>query len=287
MSTPLRIAMWSGPRNISTAMMRAWENRGDCAVSDEPLYAAYLAATGIDHPMREQVIAAGDTDWRRVTDALTGPSPDGQPIWYQKHMTHHLLPGMDRGWITGLTNVLLIRDPREVVASYLKARATVTPEDIGLPQQAELFEMLSEQGNPPPIIDAGEFLQAPEAYLRALCAHLGVDFTERMLHWPAGRRDSDGVWAPHWYARVWESTGFEAPTTGGEIELTAAATDVAEACMPHYHSLHEQRLRLSGPPSPAPSARPLPPAGEASSPPSPVNGEACLSPSPAGGRGLG
>jgi hypothetical protein len=239
----MRIAMWSGPRNISTAMMRAWENRGDCAVSDEPLYAAYLATTGIDHPMRDAVIAAGDTDWRSVVSALTGPVPDGNPIWYQKHMTHHLLPDMGRDWIGQLANVLLIRDPREVVASYLKARATVTPEDIGLPQQIELFDMLSDAGTPPPIIDAGDFLRAPEAHLRALCARLCVAFTERMLCWPSGPRDSDGVWAPHWYAHVWQSTGFDPPREHGPVDLPSEGRRVAEACLPHYEFLRERRLR--------------------------------------------
>jgi len=247
-SEPLRIAMWSGPRNISTAMMRAWENRGDCAVSDEPLYAAYLAATGIDHPMRDAVIAAGDTDWRNVVRVLTGPVPDGKTVWYQKHMTHHLLPDMlsqrsDREWIGQLANVLLIRDPGEVVASYLKARASVTPEDIGLPQQVELFDMLNAAGTPPPIIDAGDFLRAPEAHLRVLCTMLGIDFTERMLHWPAGPRATDGAWAPHWYARVWESTGFEPGSGPAATRLPAAGKRVADACAPHYQRLHALRMR--------------------------------------------
>jgi len=241
--TPLRVAMWSGPRNISTAMMRAWENRGDCVVSDEPLYAAYLATTGIDHPMRDAVIAAGDADWRSVVHLLTGPVPNGKPIWYQKHMAHHLLPGMDRAWIGQLANVLLIRDPREVVASYLKARATVTPEDIGLPQQAELFDMLDAKGTPPPIVDAGDFLRAPEAHLRALCDLLGIGFTDRMLRWPPGPRATDGAWAPHWYSRVWESTGFEPQSASQAIRLPSAGARVANACMPHYRRLHAQRIR--------------------------------------------
>jgi hypothetical protein len=244
---PLRIAMWSGPRNISTAMMRAWENRGDCAVSDEPLYAAYLAATGIDHPMREEVIAAGDTDAQRVIEALLGPAPDAQPIWYQKHMAHHLLPGMDLAWIRRLTNVLLIRDPREVVTSYLKARASVTPEEIGLPQQMALYDLLSNEGMPPPVIDAGDFLRAPEAHLRALCDGLGIEFTGRMLHWPAGPRASDGVWALHWYAQVWKSTGFD-PWQPREVRLSAERARVADACKPHYETLHSRRLRLPDPP---------------------------------------
>ncbi|MGH8028205.1 MAG: hypothetical protein ACREO0_15925 [Pseudoxanthomonas sp.] len=239
----VRVAMWSGPRNISTAMMRAWENRGDCAVSDEPLYAHYLDRTGLDHPAREEVIADGDTDWRRVVDWLQGPAPGGAAVWYQKHMTHHLLPHMDHGWIAGLRNVLLIRDPREVVASYVKSRASVTAEDIGLPQQVALYEELSATGSPPPVLDAGDFLRAPEAHLRALCDWLGIPFTERMLSWPPGPRDSDGIWAPHWYAHVWESTGFE-PPTDKQIALSGAAAEVAEECRPHFERLHGLRMRV-------------------------------------------
>jgi hypothetical protein len=238
---PLRIAMWSGPRNISTAMMRAWEHRGDCAVSDEPLYAAYLATTGADHPMREEIIAAGETDWRTVVAALLGQVPDDRPIWYQKHMTHHLLPGMDREWIGRLTNVLLIRDPREVVASYLKSRATVTADDIGLPQQIALYDDLVAIGKPPPIIDAGDFLRAPEAHLRALCTWLDIEFTERMLHWPAGPRATDGIWAPHWYAQVLRSTGFDRKPPA-ERQLDAQAAHVVDACRPSYEALRRHRL---------------------------------------------
>jgi hypothetical protein len=241
-AAPLRIAMWSGPRNISTAMMRAWENRGDCAVSDEPLYAAYLAATGLDHPAREEVIAAGETDPTKVVAALLGPVPGGRPLWYQKHMSHHLLPGMAHDWIHALTNVLLIRDPGEVVASYVKSRATVTPGDIGLPQQARLFDELAQRsGKAPTVIDAGDFLRAPEAHLRALCAQLGIAFSERMLAWPAGPRDSDGIWAPHWYATVWASTGFE-PWHARDVRLEGEAARVADACRPAYEKLREHRL---------------------------------------------
>jgi hypothetical protein len=241
----LRIAMWSGPRNISTAMMRAWENRGDCAVSDEPLYAAYLVATGLDHPGREEVIAAGDVDLRHVAQTLLGPIPDGRPLWYQKHMSHHLLPGVDHEWIHALSNILLIRDPAEVVASYLKSRATVLPGDIGLLQQGELFDELSERsGKPPMVIDAADFLQSPEAYLRAICQQLGIDFSERMLRWPAGPRSSDGVWAPYWYDAVWKSTGFE-PWRAREVQLDEDVAWVAETCREVYERLRANRLQIT------------------------------------------
>lgn len=241
---PLRVAMWSGPRNISTAMMRAWGNRPDCAVSDEPLYAAYLASTGLDHPGREEVIANGDTDAARVTQALArGPAPDSCSIWYQKHMTHHILPGMDMGWVHSLHNIFLIRDPAAVVDSYLKSRATVAPEDIGLLQQVQLFDVITERlGRAPLVIDADDFLQRPEGYLRAICQHLGILFTERMLHWPAGRRTSDGIWAPYWYDAVWASTGFE-PWRPRYPQLSGQGLAVAEACRSACARLHDQRLR--------------------------------------------
>lgn len=240
---PLRVAMWSGPRNISTAMMRAWENRGDCAVSDEPLYAAYLAATGLDHPGRAEIVATGDTDFDRVAHALSsGPAPGALPLWYQKHMTHHLLPGKGTAWVHGLANVFLIRDPAQVVESYLKSRATVAPEDIGLLQQVNLFDAVSDRlGMAPPVIDADDFLRAPRPFLQALCGRLGIDFTDRMLAWPAGRRESDGIWAPYWYDAVWQSTGFE-PWRPRSPQLQGEALQVAEACRPAYERLHGHRM---------------------------------------------
>jgi hypothetical protein len=240
--TPLRLAMWSGPRNISTAMMRAWDNRGDCTVIDEPLYAHYLARTGLDHPGREQVIAAGQSDWRKVAALLTGPVPGGKPIFYQKHMTHHLLPEIERSWLCQLTHVFLIRDPREVLASYIKSRPTVTAEDIGVARQLEIFEYVRTLGDgAPPVIDAGEFLGAPEAQLRALCALLGIDFTSRMLHWPPGPRASDGVWAPYWYDKVLASSGFE-PRRAREVRVPGQYRSLIDAVMPEFETLFARRL---------------------------------------------
>lgn len=245
--TVKRIAAWSGPRNISTAMMRSWENRGDCAVSDEPLYAFYLQQTQLDHPGRDDVIAAGDTDWQRVVASLTtGPAPENRPLWYQKHMTHHLLPGMATDWVHGLANVFLIRDPALVVASYVKSRATVVADDIGLLQQATLFDAVAQKlGHAPPVIDAERFLRDPKAQLQSLCAALGIGFSERMLHWPAGPRASDGIWAPHWYAAVWQSTGFEPPRER-EVSLQGGAARAADACRPAYQKLLAYAQGASG-----------------------------------------
>jgi hypothetical protein len=230
--------MWSGPRNISTALMRSWENRPDCVVVDEPLYAYYLNETGLNHPARDEVIAAGETDWHAVVADLTSAEPAA--IYYQKHMTHHLIPQLPRDWIGSLTNVLLIRDPFEVVASYVRSRADVVAEDIGLVQQVELYEQLGEDV---PVLDAADFLRSPERYLRWLCAHVGVPFTDVMLHWPAGSRASDGVWAPHWYASVIKSTGFE-PYRARSVSLSGDALRAAERSRPYYERLYESRVRL-------------------------------------------
>lgn len=238
----LRIAMWSGPRNISTAMMRAFENRPDCCVSDEPLYAHYLAHSGIDHPGAAEVIASGDSDWRRVTEALLGAPADDKSIWYQKHMSQHMLAHIERDFIHSLLNVFLIRDPVEVVASYLNTRSQVCADDIGSAAQAQLFDEVAErQGYAPMVIAAATFLRAPEAHLRALCAGLEIDFSPRMLSWPLGPRASDGVWAKHWYQRVWESTGFE-PAPPRIYRLDQAAQRVAEQARPHYERLLQHAL---------------------------------------------
>jgi hypothetical protein len=236
----IRLACWSGPRNISTATMRAWENRPDTEVVDEPLYAWYLAHTGLDHPGRDAVIEAGETDWRRVVDELTRPWPDGPALQYQKHMAQHLVPDLPREWIGSLHNVLLIRDPAEVVSSYLRSRATVTPDDIGILQQLELQVQL---GASTPVIDSADFLRAPEAYLRWLCSYAGVEFTDVMLSWRAGPRASDGVWAPYWYDAVQTSTGFE-PYRPRRVELTPEGEEVVAVTRPAYERLYDARLVL-------------------------------------------
>ena len=196
--------MWSGPRTVSTAMMRAWENRPDTVVFDEPLYAFYLSSTGLDHPGRDEVIASQPTSWETVLTSLADDQlPPGVTIGYAKHMTHHVLPSVDLAAFAPFRHAFLIRDPRSLLASYARVRSAPTPADLGLRQQAWLFE---EFGGP--VIDSADLLAAPEAGLRALCAALGVPFSAAMLSWPAGPRATDGVWAPYWYDSVWRSIGF-------------------------------------------------------------------------------
>ena len=244
---PIRIAMWSGPRNISTAMMRAFEARGDCAVSDEPFYAAYLAATGLDHPMREAVIASQPNDWRVVADAMTGKIPGNKPLWYQKHMTQHMLPGFGRDWIDKVANAFLIRAPEAVLASYAQKRGEFTLEEIGLPAQADLFERAAQRlGKAPPVIAGADVLADPRRALSALCAALGVAFDEAMLSWPPGRRATDGVWAPAWYGAVEQSTGFGPPQREAVFEdLPDRLKRIAEQARPYYERLEKYRLAAS------------------------------------------
>ncbi len=240
----LRLAVWSGPRNISTAMMRAWENRVDCEVLDEPFYAYYLKRTGLDHPGRDEVIASQSTDWRDVTALCQGLAPNHAPIFYQKQMSFHVLAEVDRGWMSNLTHCFLIRDPESVVASYAQVRETPTLQDIGFAQQAELYQYVCQYLDPSPVvIDSAEFLAKPEAMLRAWCLALGLDFTDQMLNWPAGPRDSDGVWAPHWYASVWASTGFAKPRKT-QPALNRDLQALADQARPYYQDLYERRLRV-------------------------------------------
>ena len=237
-----RIAMWSGPRNLSTAMMYAFSSRGDCAVWDEPFYAAYLDITGLPHPMRDDIIATHETDPDRVAAACKGPVPQQQSLFYQKHMTQHMIPGFDRRWMRSCQNVFLIRHPARVVASYAKKREGATLADIGFAQQAELFdEVMSWSNLPPVVIDSDDIRADPAALLQKLCAALHVSFTRKMLHWPAGGNQADGVWAAHWYAAVHRSTGF-AGAEGPLPALGGAYADLAAAALPFYEKLagHKQ-----------------------------------------------
>lgn len=237
-----RIALWSGPRNISTAMMRSWGSRADTVVTDEPLYGPYLAASGANHPGRDEVIAAQGADWRPIVARLTGDVPEGKTLWYQKHMTHHLLPAMDREWIHELGNGFLIRDPGEVIRSYVKVVATPTPEDLGYPQQVEIFEAVRRRtGRVPPVLDARDVLEDPRRLLSLLCAALGVGFDEAMLSWTPGPRTTDGVWAPHWYASVERSRGF-APYRPPQEPLPRRFAELDAACREHYEPLYRHRL---------------------------------------------
>jgi hypothetical protein len=236
--------MWSGPRNVSTALMRSWENRPDTVVIDEPFYAHYLVSTGIEHPGREEVIAHQENDWRKVAERLHAPLPAGVRVFYQKQMSHHLLPDMGRDWLAGLTHAFLIRDPRPMLASLNLKLEAFALEATGLPQQVEIFDyVVRATGRVPPVIDSRDLLADPAGLLSALCDAVGVPFSERMLSWPPGPRDSDGVWAKHWYDRVERSTGFEPPAPAEHVELSPALEEIERRCRPLYEQLHSHRLK--------------------------------------------
>ncbi len=234
------IAMWSGPRNISTAMMYSFGNRADCLAWDEPFYAFSLVHHGNDHPMRDEIIARNESDWGALVAKCTTPA--ARPLFYQKHMTHHMLPGYDRSWIHRLINAFLIRAPERVLASYTKKWADVSLRDIGFVEQAEIFDAVAQKrGHAPPVIDADDVLANPRGVLTALCHACDVDFDEAMLQWPKGPKSFDGVWAPHWYNAVWESTGFAAPVEK-TVELPPHLARIADAAQAYYLRLKAHRL---------------------------------------------
>jgi hypothetical protein len=232
----VKIAMWSGPRNLSTAMMYAFGSRPDMAASDEPFYAAYLAATGLDHPMRDAVIAAGETDPARVAETLAGPVPEGKEHWYQKHMAMHMIAGFPLDWAAGCVNVHLIRHPARVIASYSEKREGPRLDDIAFRQQAELHARF-----PGPILDSADIRANPRKMLEKLCAEIGLPFDPAMLFWPAGPKTFDGIWAPHWYGAVHGSSGF-AGAEGPLPDLGPREADLARTAMPYYTALAALRL---------------------------------------------
>ena len=238
----IRIAMWSGPRNISTAMMRAWGNRDDTFVIDEPFYAYYLKATGIEHPGADEVVATGETDWRKVVAHLTGPTANGKQIFFQKQMTHHLLPEIGREWLGAVINCFLIRDPREVIHSYIKKREDPALEDLGFVQQEEIFDFVRTHTNAlPPVVDARDVLQNPERTLRLLCEAIGIRFSKSMLSWAPGLRDTDGIWAKYWYTEVAKTTSFQ-PYRPALTEVPRRLQEIYQQSSECYQRLYEHRL---------------------------------------------
>ena len=239
-----RIAMWSGPRNISTAMMYSFDNRDDCHATDEPLYANFLLNSGTPHPDAEEVIENHETDFDSVISFLTGPIPGDKPLWYQKHMCHHISEGSDMSWIDGLTNCFLIRDPREVLLSLSKITDVLDLSVTGLPQQKCILDYVRRQtGADPPIIDSRDVLEDPLSTLSFLCDSIGVPFSEDMISWNPGPRNCDGIWAKNWYSSVWKSSGFMPyrPRVG---ELSPALSAILEEAAPIYEELRSRSFHL-------------------------------------------
>lgn len=239
----VNIAMWSGPRNISTAMMRSWENRTDCQVIDEPFYAHFLKHTGIDHPMADDIIAQHEHDLPTIIKQLSTKPASG--VFYQKHISTHMLEHIPLSWLNEVHNLFLIRDPRHMVASYTAKRDNTTANDLGYTQLQTVFEFSSNlAGQNPLVIDSGRFLQQPEKHLRYICNHVGLSFEPSMLSWPSGERGSDGIWHKHWYDSVKQSRGFGMP----RLTLPTLNSDqqaLVDQCMPHFEELNRHALALN------------------------------------------
>ncbi len=235
--------MWSGPRNLSTAMMYSFGARADWAVVDEPFYATYLAQTGFDHPMRDEIIASQPTDPAKVAETLLGPIPSGKAHFYQKHMSQHMIKGVPRDWVHRVANVFLIRHPARVAASFSAKYDNPTLADIGFVQQAELYDQLVAAGARPVVIDSADIRRDPETMLKRLCAAIGLGWDPAMLRWPSGGHPDDGVWAAHWYGTVHQSTGF-APAEGALPDLDGPRAALAKAAMPAYEHLRAVALSL-------------------------------------------
>lgn len=238
----IRIAMWSGPRNLSTAMMRSFSSRADTFVSDEPFYGAYLEETGDPQPMMDAVMASMDCDWQSVAEIMRGDPPDGSPVWYQKHMSHHMEGPVSIADFPDHRHAFLIRDPARVAASYANKRTAIRPEHLGTARQREYFEIVADRlGHAPPVIDSADVLADPAGVLQRLCAALGITWDPAMLRWARGPHPQDGNWGVHWYDAVNASTGF-GPPPGPVPELDAEYAAVAEACRPDYEALRAHLL---------------------------------------------
>jgi hypothetical protein len=225
-------------------MMRSFGSRSDTFVSDEPFYGAYLKATCDPQPKADEVIASMDCDWQSVARTMTGPCPTGAPVWYQKHMAHHMVGPIAHDDLPGLRHAFLIRDPARVVASYANKRVAVRPEHLGVERQVEFFEREADRlGRVPPVVDSADILRDPATMLERLCQALGMAWDCAMLTWQPGIRETDGIWASHWYDSVAASTGFGSPDEK-RVELDDQAQRVADICRPHYERLAEHRIRV-------------------------------------------
>ena len=241
----MKIAMWSGPRNISTALMRAFENRTDTYVSDEPFYAYFLSESGEDHPARQEILNDQSSDWGTVSNALIGEIPNQKQVWYQKHMAHHIFKHSDLRWTKQVINLFLIRDPKEVIVSYQKRFPLVSHLQLGYSQQIQIMNTIVDStGDFPVVINAKDVLMEPENFLKKLCDIVNINFEDRMLTWPMGKRDSDGVWAPYWYSEVEKTTGFQ-PYSYKDVVLDPKWKSIYDRCMVDYEVLNSHSLTVS------------------------------------------
>lgn len=236
----LRVNSWSGPRNISTALMRSFSQRRDTHVIDEPLYGHYLKLTDTAHPGHQELLAELETDAATaIRDVILGPSE--RPVLFLKQMVHHLTPDVDLGFLSKCVNVLLIRDPGEVIASLVHQLPDPTLRDVGLERQVELWAELQRLGQDPPVLDARLLLLDPEGVLATLCERIDISWDPAMLSWPAGVRPEDGPWGTYWYANVWRSTGF-APYEAKQVDVPDHCRDLLAECRKYYEQLLEHAI---------------------------------------------
>ena len=234
--------MWSGPRNISTALMRSWESRSDTFVIDEPFYAHYLSVTNVDHPGRDEIVQSGETDQSVVSKGLISDIDDSCSIYFQKHMTHHMIPSVGREWMKDVVNCFLIRDPKDMILSYTKVNSNLSMHLLGLEDQYELFEYVTKiNGRAPTVVDSKDILLDPRETLRLLCEKLGVIFSEEMLSWSKGVRDTDGIWSKYWYDNVINSTGFNTYTEKNEV-IRDEYLQLYEDCLKIYEKLSKHKI---------------------------------------------
>jgi len=240
----MKVAMWSGPRNLSTAMMYSFAQRADFAVLDEPFYGPYLRLTALDHPMRNEVLDDRRKDAIEVEQSLMDPVPDSKPHAYHKHMCQHMIDGIPRSFMAECVNVFLIRHPARVVASFAKGYPDLTADDIGFDAQAELFDHVRSLGQTPVVIDSADIRDDPEGMLRGLCETIGLEFDPAMLSWPVGPKPYDGVWAPHWYTSLHATTGFAGPE-GPLPDLNGHLAELVARTMPAYRALESKKISQS------------------------------------------
>jgi len=239
------IAMWSGPRNISTALMRSFENRSDSFVSDEPFYSYFLYKTGLKHPLSDEIIKSGMIDYNEIIKYILGPIPSSKNIWYQKHMAHHILEGENLEWIKNMRNCLLIRHPSDVIISYSKKYEINSIQQLGYLQQINIYKMLTKEvGISPIIIEAQDLLRNPKMILTQVCKNLRIKFDDKMLSWPSGPRETDGIWGKHWYKQVEASTGFKPYIKTNKV-IPLKYQNLYNECIQYYDFLYKNRIVIN------------------------------------------
>ena len=237
----MNIFMWSGPRNLSTALMRSFENREDTKVWDEPLYAYYLNETKKDHPMFKEIIETYEININKLTKRIVSTNKD-EKITYQKHMSHHILSQTPINWITKGANVFLIRDPKDVILSYIQKNTLNNSDDIGFPMQRKLFNLIKDRGENPIVVNADDLSTSPRDVLIKLCSKLKIKFSEKMLTWNKGKRDSDGIWEKVWYKNVQSSTNFEKLKKNDQV-IPKVHENIYKECLDVYNELNLYKIK--------------------------------------------